>query len=119
MKKALIFTLSILLFCAQPVRAEREVVVKNAKTGTTQAMEPKAPEKPFKGDGWLLVDDFEHEGLKNYLKGESGAWNLDPNDEENANANIEIADVSGPDGKPTKALKVTYDVDSQVTAQNG
>ena len=34
-------------------------------------------------------------------------------------ADIEVVEVTGPDGKPTQALKLTYDVDSPVQAQNG
>jgi len=105
--------------CAQSSYAERDVIVRNAATGEVRAVGGEVPESVYRGENWLLLDDFEDGNFKNYLKGDSGAWNLDPIDEDNAYADIEIVEVIGPEGTPTKALKVTYDVESDVKAENG
>jgi len=119
MKKIGILALLIVFAFQTSLFAEREVLIKNPKTGEATSMDSKGPEAVFEGEGWLLLDDFEDGNLKNYLKGDSGAWNLNPMDEENANADIEVVEIEGPDGKLTQALKLTYDVDSEVQAQNG
>jgi hypothetical protein len=119
MKKTILIAFVLFFSVTSSLLAEREVMVRNAKTGVTTSMAPKVAEVQFQGDGWLILDDFEDGNLKNYLKGESGAWNLNPVDEDNANADIEVVETVGPDGKTTQALKVTYDVDSEVKAQNG
>ncbi len=66
----------------------------------------------------FLLDDFEDGDLKNQLLGESGTWNLDPDDEA-ASVEMKLVDTDGPRGKPTKALRLAYDVDSARPAQLG
>lgn len=65
----------------------------------------------------FVVEDFEDGDLKNLLEGDSGAWNLNP-DDENAECVPQIVDLPGPRNS-LKALKLTYDVDSALPAQNG
>ncbi|MDD5217611.1 MAG: glucoamylase family protein [Candidatus Omnitrophica bacterium] len=67
----------------------------------------------------ILVDDFEGEDLRNHLDGESGAWNMNPEDENNAYADIEIVDMAGKDGEKNRVLKLVYSVDSSLPASNG
>ena len=67
-----------------------------------------------------LVADFEgEEGLRNKLGGESGSWNLNQDDENNSFTDSEVVEILDSDGKPTKALKLNYSVDSEVPSQNG
>lgn len=65
----------------------------------------------------ILIDDFEDGTLKNRLEGDSGGWNLDPN-EEDTSCSPEIVDMLAPD-LSEKVLKLTYDIDSAQTARNG
>ena len=83
-----------------------------AEVSSSEAAKPAPPDS-------VLVADFESGELKNDLEGESGAWNLNPDDEMNAYAEPEVIDMAGMNGKPTKALKLTYSVDSPLPAQNG
>ncbi len=118
MKKFIVFLILSTLAFSPVAFAEREVMIQTAQ-GEVVAMEKKVPERIYKGEGWLLLDDFEDKDLKNNMGGESGAWNLDPVDEDNANSEIKVVKVKGPDGKKTRVLKINYDVDSTVQAQNG
>lgn len=65
----------------------------------------------------LVVADFEGPDLKNRLGGESGSWNLDPDDPHSV-AEATLAPGMGADQSGT-ALKLAYDVNSQESAQNG
>lgn len=65
-----------------------------------------------------IFDDFEDGELnKNLLTGDSGAWNLNPDDEQ-AECIPEVVEIPGPNDS-IWALKLTYDVDSPLSAQNG
>jgi len=80
--------------------------------GKAQEPPPAALPEPI-----LYFEDFEDGDLKNLLGGDSGAWNLNPDDEE-AEALPQVADMPGPEGS-FKSLKLSYDVDSLLPAQNG
>ncbi len=67
----------------------------------------------------LLVADFEGEKLANLLGGESGSWNLDPRDENNSYTDADLIEIPDQQGKPNRALKLTYSVESDVPSQNG
>jgi len=60
-----------------------------------------------------VVDNFEDgEIQKNSLSGAAGDWNIDPYDD-NTHCQLEVVELKqGPDGKPSRALKVDYDVSS-------
>ena len=74
-------------------------------------LEPQPPTQP------AYIDDFEDGDLKNLLGGDSGAWNLNPDDEE-AETVPEVVDREGSETS-FKSLKLKYDVDSPLPAQNG
>jgi len=79
--------------------------------------EPVAASKDQPVD--LLVADFEGEDLKNSLGGESGAWNMNPDDEDRAYTQPEIIEVTSASGEKNHALKLVYSVDSPLKAENG
>lgn len=64
-----------------------------------------------------FIDDFEDGDLKNLLEGDSGAWNLNPDDEQ-SEVLPEVVEMPGLQAS-TRSLKLTYDVDSPLRAQNG
>ncbi len=74
----------------------------------------KAPEPP---PSKVIVEDFEDGDLKNLLDGDSGAWNLNP-DDEGSECLPQVVELPGPAGS-TRFLKLTYDVDSLLSSQNG
>lgn len=65
----------------------------------------------------LVVDDFEDEKPTNLLQGETGTWNLTPDDPE-VSISEEVAEGLGASGS-RRALKLTYDVDSPEIAKVG
>lgn len=67
-------------------------------------------------DTEALIDDFEDDDPKNYLKGESGTWNLTPDNDEVTISN-EIVD-GGPEGSK-KAVKLSYDLEAGEVAKAG
>lgn len=83
------------------------------------AASEKTPfQKPAKSNGKeLWVSDFEEGQLPNLLGGGSGAWALN---EDDGDQEIipEIVEMAGPRGS-TRCLKLTYDVESLLPAQNG
>ena len=83
------------------------------------AVSEKIPtQKPTKPNGKeLLIADFEDGRLPNLLGGGSGAWalNADDRDQEIIPEIIEMAGLRG----STRCLKLTYDVESSLPAQNG
>ena len=97
---ALLFSVCILASSMSPARAE--VAVKAQKNA---------------GGDTFLVQDFENGDLKNNLGGDSGAWNLDP-DDKNAFCDVKIADRKDASGTG-KCLKIIYNVDSNKPAQCG
>jgi len=64
-----------------------------------------------------FFEDFEDGDLKNLLEGDSGAWNLNPDDEQ-SEVVPEVVEIGGLQDS-TRSLKLTYDVDSPLQAQNG
>ncbi|MBI4357726.1 MAG: DUF3131 domain-containing protein, partial [Candidatus Omnitrophica bacterium] len=64
-----------------------------------------------------LIDDFEDEEPKNYFEGESGTWNLTPDNPEVSVAN-EIVEGLGAGGSK-KALKISYDLETSEIAKAG
>lgn len=70
-------------------------------------------EKPVE----LMIHDFETGELLNNLEGESGAWDIDPEDD-SADAFPEIISMEGPSGSGY-VLKLSYDVDSNLPSSNG
>ena len=97
---------------------------KPAKTFAKRSNPPKTmvrkinakPETQKQDSNELLVADFESGSLQNSLEGDSGSWNLDPDDPKSA---IEIAVVDAADKAHGKVLKIDYDVSSEKNAQNG
>jgi hypothetical protein len=77
--------------------------------------------RPSQAAETQILSDFEDGTFTNYLEGESGAWDSDPEDE-TAFCEAEIADMPGPEDS-SRALKLTYDVESESTEpvpiQNG
>ncbi|MBI4399077.1 MAG: DUF3131 domain-containing protein [Candidatus Omnitrophica bacterium] len=65
----------------------------------------------------LIVHDFETGTLENNLGGESGAWDVDPEDD-TADAYPDIEPGQSADGEGL-FLKLTYDVDSPYPSSNG
>ncbi|MBU1862812.1 MAG: DUF3131 domain-containing protein [Candidatus Omnitrophica bacterium] len=65
----------------------------------------------------IIIDDFDDGNLKNRLDGQSGGWNLDPNDEFTS-CRPEIVSVPAPE-LSKKVLQLTYDIEASETAQNG
>ncbi|HNV86352.1 MAG TPA: glucoamylase family protein [Candidatus Omnitrophota bacterium] len=59
----------------------------------------------------LTVHDFNGGVFKNNLGGDSGTWDLDPEDD-SASCDAEIVEMEGPQG-PGKVLRLDYDVDSE------
>src|SRR3989338_1387886 len=64
-----------------------------------------------------LIADFEDGTFTNLLGGESGAWNLHVEDLEQGTV-PEIVEMASPRNSG-RCLKLTYDVDSALPAQNG
>lgn len=92
-----------------PVQAEEEGA----------AGKPAAPEPPKVQVGDILfVEDFEDGDLKNLLEGDSGAWNLNADDEE-AETVPEVVELPGGPQNSNFSLKLTYDLDSPLPSQNG
>ncbi|MBI4549668.1 MAG: DUF3131 domain-containing protein [Candidatus Omnitrophica bacterium] len=77
--------------------------------------------RPLLAQEVQILSDFEDGTFVNFLDGESGAWDSDPEDD-SAGCEAEIVDLAGPEDS-TRALKLTYDVDSvstePVPVQNG
>ena len=95
--------------------AERDVKVYEVKPGGDLALK-EAAVKTHITDTEALIDDFEDDEPRNYLEGENGTWNLTPDNEEVsiANETVEKAGVNG-----SRALKITYDVESGEVAKGG
>lgn len=94
------------------------------KMKTAEAPAPEKTEKaPSSPDipQVAMVADFEAEGEKimNNLGGETGDWNLNPSDVNNSYTDVAVVKISGKEGKESKALRLTYSVDSDLPAQNG
>lgn len=68
-------------------------------------------------DQEAIIADFEGEGLKNNLGGESGSWNID---EDNPGSVIDIKIVEKPAPfENDHALRIDYQLDSPESVQNG
>ncbi len=80
---------------------------------------PTNPETSSLAPSELLIADFETGLLTNNIEGESGEWNLNPDDDTNSYSKPEVIDETLPDGNPNRALKLTYSVDSNLPSQNG
>ncbi len=84
----------------------------------TESGQPMLPNQEKEWNGPVAVfEEFEDGDLTNLLEGDSGAWNLNPDDLE-SECKPQITEMLGPSG-PTHSLKLTYDVDSPLPAQNG
>ena len=106
--------LALFLFVS-PLWAERQVKMYNVSADGGLAL--KETQKPSKiTDQEAVIDDFEDDEPKNYMEGENGTWNLTPDDEEVSVSN-ETVFAQGVGG--SKALKITYDVDSKEVAKVG
>lgn len=118
MKKINFIALIVLIFLfaiGSRCLAERAVKIYEVKPGGNLALK-ESPAKTFINDQEALIDDFEDDEPKNYLEGESGTWNLTPDDEEVSVSN-EVVAGAGVNG--SKALKLSYDVDSKEIAKVG
>ena len=101
--------LSLCLFFPLSISRAEEPVAPNPQGGTVApSKEPSTIE---------FIEDFEDGDLKNLLEGDSGAWNLNPDDEQ-SEVTPEVVEMPGPQDS-THSLKLTYDVDSPLRAQNG
>ena len=120
MKKMALFLLLSLVFiqagCAQAQQQQPPKPESVASTQTAVVPEKKssAPETPLV----TMIADFE-KGLDNLLGGQTGDWNLNPSDVNNSYTDLKIVPLPGRDGKESKALSLTYSVDSDIPAQNG
>lgn len=87
----------------------------------TAAEEKSSEAAPAKASDELVLFDFENEegDLTNKLGGQSGSWNMDPMDENNSYCDADIVEMPSAEGKPNKALRLNYSVDSDVPSQNG
>jgi hypothetical protein len=76
------------------------------------------PASRTRNDGLtVLIDDFEDEEPKNQMQGESGTWNLTP---ENVEVSISQERAVGKGAGESKgALKLSYDLESAETAKAG
>ncbi len=102
-------------FLSSSCLAERSVKVYEVnKHGGLSLKE--SPSKNKINDQEAIIDDFEHDDPKNYLEGESGSWNLTP-DQPEASVTNEVIKGAGVNG--SKGLKLTYDVDSPEIAKLG
>ena len=111
-KLALVFVLLSVISIPFVIAAETKEPAPAPVKETSTAAEPTRP-APTE----VVIDDFEDGDLKNLLEGDSGAWNINPDDEQ-AECVPQIVDMPGPRDS-LKALKLTYDVDSPLPAQNG
>ena len=64
-----------------------------------------------------VIDDYEDGDLKNYFGGESGSWNLTPDDPD-VSVDVEVRQGAGADSQG-QALRVSYDVDTQSATESG
>lgn len=81
--------------------------------------DPGAKSPPPSKPESVLVADFEGGDLRNNLGGESGSWNLNPEDENNSYTDADLVEAPRKDEKANHALKLTYRVDSELPSQNG
>lgn len=109
----------------QSAGEERPVMVTRTTASgetVTVPIDQKKPVSEFKGEGYIIVDDFEDEDPKNNVNGEMGEWNLNPEDE-TVYCQWSVVPVDRPDGTKQKALRLEYDVDSKdeniLQTQNG
>jgi hypothetical protein len=111
-----------LVFCAHallgahPLGAELSdftitpVKKKGAQTEQVEQVKPINPDE-------VVIADFESGGLVNLLGGETGSWNLNPDDPKST---VDIAIVEGDQsGSEGHALRIRYSVDTETIAQNG
>ncbi len=78
--------------------------------------EPAKKPLALGSDKEILIADFEGGNLKNNLDGESGSWNIDPDD---PNSSVDISIVKDPAADKGNVLKIDYRVDPTGRAQNG
>ena len=95
--------------------AERAVKVYEVKKDGGLALKESQAKKKI-NDQEAMIDDFEDDEPRNYFDGESGSWNLTP-DEPEVSVTNEVVDKLGVNG--SKALKLTYDIDSPEVAKVG
>lgn len=106
------FLLGFLPHCS----AERAVKVYQVQPDGALTVKDE-PARSFITETEAVIDDFEDEEPRNYLDGESGTWNLTPDNEEVSITN-EIVDMDGPENS-RKALKITYDLEADEVAKAG
>jgi len=97
--------------------ADRPVKVYQVGPGGTLMAQESQAKKVTPNANEAVIDDFEHEEPKNYLEGETGTWNLTPDDPDVSIAN-EVVEGVGASGSK-KALKITYDIDAKGVAKAG
>lgn len=83
-----------------------------------------AKQAPSINDKEAVLLDLENEqpeggSIMNNFGGESGSWNLNPEDENNSYTDADVVEAEGKDGKKNHVLKLTYSVDSEFPSQNG
>ena len=102
-----------LLTAARPVLGEP--AASRVTSPAPEAQRPAPAPKPQPTVEYL--DDFEDGDLKNLLNGDSGAWNLNP-DDLGAETRPSVVETPGL-ADSALSLKLDYDVDSPLLAQNG
>jgi len=85
-----------------------------AGEGATPAIESQPA---IQDNTTLLIDDFSDGDLVNALGGESGSWNLNPDDPK-ADATPSVISIEGTSG-PNSVLKLAYKLESELRSQNG
>lgn len=67
----------------------------------------------------VMVHDFEGTDLINGLGGASGSWIINSADVNNSYCDEDVVEVTGKDGRLTRALRLNYSVDSDIPSQSG
>lgn len=88
-----------------------------ATTGVSAPEVPAAKKAGAVKPAAEYFEDFEDGDLKNLLGGDSGAWNINPDDLDAETRPQVVALTDLPDS--TQSLRLEYDVDSSLPAQNG
>ncbi len=102
------------LACGKVVESVGEEVSDPAEEETQRPQTPKEDQTPLKR---LVIDDFNDGNLANKLGGDSGTWELNPDDpNQRCTAKVDSSNRHGEEGY---ALRLEYDVETPLRAVNG